>query len=149
MTSLRKKKDEEQRCMAQAALLLFTSTSFPKSLFKQMMSAYDLSKKDAIIWGLNNESVAKAKYCTFGDAVVEETGIYKVMFVFSSALCYCTAELLLSCERLLSVRRLLNPFYLLFNPNYTFNRERRTQPCQLRGHLRHTNLQMLQMNGYL
>ncbi len=78
-TSLRKSWGAK-KCIAQAALLLFNSTSFPKSPFKQVMSAYDQSKKDSIIWGINNEPVAK--YCTFGDAVVEETGISKVFFFF-------------------------------------------------------------------
>ncbi len=52
------------------------------------MSAYDQSKKDSIIWGINNEPVAK--YCTFGDAVVEETGISKVFFFFCL---FCFAEI--------------------------------------------------------
>lgn len=30
---------------------------FPPSLFKQLFSSYDLSKKDSILWGINNESV--------------------------------------------------------------------------------------------
>ncbi|XP_048748498.2 uncharacterized protein LOC125681636 [Ostrea edulis] len=49
---------------------------FPPSLFKQVLGSYDLSTKDAILWGINNESVAKAKYCSYGDAVVEETGVW-------------------------------------------------------------------------
>ena len=53
---------------------------FSPSLFKQIFSSYDLSKKDAILWGINNKSVAKKKYCSFGDAVVEETGIFKLLF---------------------------------------------------------------------
>lgn len=43
-------------------------------MFKQILASYDLSTKDAIVWGVSNESVAKAKYCSYGDAVVEETG---------------------------------------------------------------------------
>lgn len=50
------------------------SFRFPPSLFKQILASYDLSTKDAIVWGVSNESVAKAKYCSYGDAVVEETG---------------------------------------------------------------------------
>ncbi|XP_062588594.1 uncharacterized protein LOC134250257 [Saccostrea cucullata] len=46
------------------------------SLYKRLCSAYDLSKKDAIIWGMCNEKVAIEKYRTFGDAVVEPTGWY-------------------------------------------------------------------------
>lgn len=49
------------------------SFRFPPSLFKQILASYDLSTKDAIVWGVSNESVAKAKYCSYGDAVVEET----------------------------------------------------------------------------
>ena len=47
---------------------------YPPSLFKELTSTYNLSKKDAIIWGVSNEDVAIQKYCTFGDAVVEKTG---------------------------------------------------------------------------
>ncbi|XP_062610659.1 uncharacterized protein LOC134272440 [Saccostrea cucullata] len=49
---------------------------YPVSLYKRLCSAYDLSKKDAIIWGTCNEKVAIEKYRTFGDAVVEPTGIW-------------------------------------------------------------------------
>lgn len=49
---------------------------FPPSLFKQILASYDLSTKDAIVWGVSNESVAKAKYCSYGDAVVEDTGVW-------------------------------------------------------------------------
>ncbi|XP_055997883.1 uncharacterized protein LOC125648452 [Ostrea edulis] len=49
---------------------------FPPSLFKQVLGSYDLLTKDVILWGINNESVAKAKYCSHGDAVVEETGVW-------------------------------------------------------------------------
>nr|XP_022286235.1 uncharacterized protein LOC111099145 [Crassostrea virginica] len=49
---------------------------YPISLYKRLCQAYDLSKKDAIIWGLCNESVAVDKYRSFGDAVVEPTGIW-------------------------------------------------------------------------
>lgn len=35
---------------------------------------YDLSKKDAIVWGMTQESVAVEKYRSFGDATVGETG---------------------------------------------------------------------------
>ncbi|XP_061164340.1 uncharacterized protein LOC133205416 [Saccostrea echinata] len=49
---------------------------YPISLYKRLCSAYDLSKKDAIIWGMCNEKVAIEKYKTFGDAVVEPTGIW-------------------------------------------------------------------------
>nr|XP_034338751.1 uncharacterized protein LOC105344032 [Crassostrea gigas] len=48
---------------------------YPVSLFKRLCQAYDLSKKDAIIWGVCNERVAIDKYRSFGDAVVEPTGI--------------------------------------------------------------------------
>lgn len=44
------------------------------SLFKRLCQAYDLLKKDAIIWGVCNERVAIDKYRSFGDAVVEPTG---------------------------------------------------------------------------
>ncbi|XP_022304500.2 uncharacterized protein LOC111111673 [Crassostrea virginica] len=49
---------------------------FPASLYKRLCSAYDLSRKDAIIWGVCHEKVALEKYRTFGDAVVEPTGIW-------------------------------------------------------------------------
>ncbi|KAK3098705.1 hypothetical protein FSP39_022243 [Pinctada imbricata] len=49
---------------------------FPPSLFKQILSSYDLSTKDAILWGITNESVAREQYCSFGDAVVTETGVW-------------------------------------------------------------------------
>ncbi|XP_062583748.1 uncharacterized protein LOC134245490 isoform X2 [Saccostrea cucullata] len=49
---------------------------YPVSLYKRLCSAYDLSKKDAIIWGTCDEKVAIEKYRTFGDAVVEPTGIW-------------------------------------------------------------------------
>ncbi|XP_062593503.1 uncharacterized protein LOC134254980 isoform X2 [Saccostrea cucullata] len=49
---------------------------YPVSLYKRLCSAYDLSKKDAIIWGTCNEKVAIEKCRTFGDAVVEPTGIW-------------------------------------------------------------------------
>ncbi|XP_052691242.1 uncharacterized protein LOC128169115 [Crassostrea angulata] len=49
---------------------------YPISLYKRLCSAYDLSKKDAIIWGMCNEKIAIEKYKTFGDAVVEPTGIW-------------------------------------------------------------------------
>ena len=39
-------------------------------------------KKILFSKGVNNESVAKAKYCSYGDAVVEETGI-KSHIIFS------------------------------------------------------------------
>lgn len=47
---------------------------FHPSLFKQLTSTYDLSGKDAIIWGITNEEVAVQKYCSYSDAVVEPTG---------------------------------------------------------------------------
>lgn len=50
------------------------SFRFPPSFFKQLLASYDLSTKDAFVWGVSNESVAKAKYCSYGDAVVEDTG---------------------------------------------------------------------------
>lgn len=55
---------------------------FPPSLFKQILASYDLSTKDAIVWGVSNESVAKAKYCSYGDAVVEDTvyGCMRMVF---------------------------------------------------------------------
>uniref|UniRef100_A0A8W8MLH2 YqaJ viral recombinase domain-containing protein n=1 Tax=Magallana gigas TaxID=29159 RepID=A0A8W8MLH2_MAGGI len=49
---------------------------YPISLYKRLCSAYDLSKKNAIIWGMCNEKIAIEKYKTFGDAVVEPTGGY-------------------------------------------------------------------------
>lgn len=49
---------------------------YPVSLFKRLCQADDLSKKDAIIWGVCNERVAIDKYRSFGDAVVEPTGIW-------------------------------------------------------------------------
>uniref|UniRef100_K1PKL2 Uncharacterized protein n=1 Tax=Magallana gigas TaxID=29159 RepID=K1PKL2_MAGGI len=42
---------------------------YPVSLFKRLCQADDLSKKDAIIWGVCNERVAIDKYRSFGDAV--------------------------------------------------------------------------------
>ncbi|XP_062592758.1 uncharacterized protein LOC134254222 [Saccostrea cucullata] len=50
--------------------------TYPVSLYKRLCSVYDLSKKDAIIWGTCNEKVAIEKYRVFGDAVVEQTGIW-------------------------------------------------------------------------
>lgn len=52
---------------------------YPISLYKRLRSAYDLSKKDAIIWGMCNEKIAIEKYKTFGDAVVEPTGGFTKM----------------------------------------------------------------------
>ncbi|XP_062617782.1 uncharacterized protein LOC134279405 [Saccostrea cucullata] len=49
---------------------------FPPSLYKQIFSSYNLSTKDAILWGISNESTARTKYCSFGDAIVEETGVW-------------------------------------------------------------------------
>lgn len=48
---------------------------FPPSLFKRLTNTYDLSKKDAIIWGTVNEQVAICKY-TDGGAEVEPTGLW-------------------------------------------------------------------------
>lgn len=59
-----------------SALAALRRNRFPPSLFKKIMCSYNLSKKDAIMWGTNNEAVARAKYCSFGDAVVEETGVW-------------------------------------------------------------------------
>ncbi|KAK7939877.1 hypothetical protein WMY93_003203 [Mugilogobius chulae] len=59
-----------------SALAALRRNRFPPSLFKKIMCSYNLSNKDAIIWGTNNEAVARAKYCSFGDAVVEETGVW-------------------------------------------------------------------------
>lgn len=50
---------------------------YPVSFFKRLCQAYDLSKKDAIIWGVCNERVAIDKYRSFGNAVVEPTGIWQ------------------------------------------------------------------------
>lgn len=49
---------------------------FPPSLYKQIFASYNLSTKDAILWGISNESTARTKYCSFGDAIVEETGVW-------------------------------------------------------------------------
>ena len=54
---------------------IFISNRFPAFLYKRLCSAYDLSRKDAIIWGVCHEKVALEKYRTFGDAVVEPTGL--------------------------------------------------------------------------
>ncbi|XP_033726397.1 uncharacterized protein LOC117316017 [Pecten maximus] len=35
-----------------------------------------MTAKYAILWGTTNESNAKEKYCSYGDAVVEETGVW-------------------------------------------------------------------------
>ncbi|XP_033729759.1 uncharacterized protein LOC117318941 [Pecten maximus] len=49
---------------------------FPPSLFKQIFASYNLATKDAILWGTSSEAVAREKYCSYGDAVVEETGVW-------------------------------------------------------------------------
>ena len=54
--------------------LYYNFNRYPPSLYKTLCSAYDLSKKDAIIWGMTQEPVAIEKYRQFGDATVEETG---------------------------------------------------------------------------
>ena len=63
---------------------------YPVSLFKRLCQAYDLSKKDAIIWGVCIERIAIDKYRSFGDAVVEPTGKMKkkessISFILGSA----------------------------------------------------------------
>ncbi|KAK3086688.1 hypothetical protein FSP39_022002, partial [Pinctada imbricata] len=49
---------------------------FPPSLFKQILSSYDLSTKDAILWGITNESVAREQYCSFwGCCCYRDSGV--------------------------------------------------------------------------
>lgn len=62
-----------------SSLLFFR---YPVSLFKRLCQADDLSKKDAIIWGVCNERVAIDKYRSFGDAVVEPTGKDEITNLF-------------------------------------------------------------------
>ena len=64
---------------------------FPPSLFKRLTSTYNLAKKDAIVWGIANESVALEQYTSLGDAVVEPTGdrfhFHYIMYHVYNATC--------------------------------------------------------------
>ncbi|XP_055996284.1 uncharacterized protein LOC125647486 [Ostrea edulis] len=71
----------KNRLTASNVLAAIKRNRYHISLYKRLCSAYDLSKKDAINWGICNDRSAVELCKTFGDTVVEPTGVMRLITV--------------------------------------------------------------------